>query len=81
MELNNVLGFPILSVATFLPTVGALLIWLLVKNETMVRWSALAFSIATFIVTLPLIFSFDRTTSHMQFEEFHHWIPAFNINY
>jgi len=81
MELNNVLGFPILSVATFLPTVGALLIWLLVKNENMVRWSALAVSIATFIVTLPLIFSFDRTTSHMQFEEFHHWIPAFNINY
>ncbi len=81
MELNNVLGFPILSVAIFLPTFGALLIWLLIKNENMVRWTALLVSIATFIVTLPLIFSFDRSTSHMQFEEFHHWIPAFNINY
>ncbi|MDX8387663.1 MAG: NADH-quinone oxidoreductase subunit M [Ghiorsea sp.] len=79
--LNNVLDFPILSLAIFLPTFGALLIWLFIKDDNMVRWSALIVSIATFIVTLPLIFSFDRSTSHMQFEELHHWIPAFNIDY
>jgi len=79
--LNNILGFPILSLAIFLPTFGALLIWLFIKNENMVRWSALIVSVATFIITLPLVFSFDRATSHMQFEELHHWIPAFNIDY
>lgn len=81
MDLNNVLDFPILSVATFLPTFGALLILLLAHNDKAVRWSALVVSIATFMVTLPLITQFDRGTSHMQFEEFHQWIPAFNINY
>jgi len=79
--LNNVLNFPILSLAIFLPTLGALLIWLVIKNDNAARWTALVFSVATFIVTLPLLFSFDTTTSKMQFEEFHHWIPAFNVNY
>jgi NADH-quinone oxidoreductase subunit M len=81
MELYNVLDFPILSLAIFLPTFGALIIWLFIKNDNMVRWAALLTSVATFIVTLPLIFSFDKTTSHMQFEEFHPWISAVNINY
>jgi len=80
-SLYNVLGFPILSLSIFLPTAGALFIWLFLRSETSVRWATLLVSVATLIVTLSLIFSFDHTTSHMQFEEFHHWIPAFNINY
>jgi len=81
MELHNVLDFPILSLSIFLPTLGALFIWLFVRGDNAVRWSALAVSVATFIVTLPLALQFDNSTHHMQFEEFHHWIPAFNINY
>ena len=81
MELYNVLDFPILSLAIFLPTFGALIIWLFVKSDNAVRWASLLTSVATFIVTLPLLFKFDTTTAHMQFEEFHPWISAFNINY
>ncbi|HXH71276.1 MAG TPA: NADH-quinone oxidoreductase subunit M [Mariprofundaceae bacterium] len=81
MELHNILGFPILSLSIFLPTLGALFIWLFVRGDNAVRWAALAVSVATFIVTLPLALSFETGTSHMQFEEFHRWIPAFNINY
>ncbi len=81
MELYNVLDFPILSLAIFLPTFGALIIWLFVKGDNAVRWASLLTSVATFIVTLPLLFKFDTTTAHMQFEEFHPWISAFNINY
>jgi len=81
MDLYNVLDFPILSLAIFLPTIGALIIWLFIKNDNAVRWAALLTSVATFIVTLPLIFKFDRTTAHMQFEEFHPWISSFNVNY
>ncbi len=81
MELNNILDFPILSLAIFLPTFGALIIWLFINNENTVRWAALLTSVATFIVTLPLIFMFDTSTAHMQFEEFHPWIEAFNVNY
>ncbi|RLL54085.1 NADH-quinone oxidoreductase subunit M [Mariprofundus sp. EBB-1] len=81
MELHNVLDFPILSLSIFLPTLGALIIWLFVRGDNAVRWASLIVAVATFLVTLPLVLQFDSTTSHMQFEEFHHWIPAFNVNY
>jgi NADH-quinone oxidoreductase subunit M len=80
-HLNNALGFPILSLSIFLPLAGALAIWLFVRGDQAVRWSALAVSVATFVVTLPLAFSFDPSTPHMQFEELHPWISSFNINY
>jgi NADH-quinone oxidoreductase subunit M len=81
MDLHNVLGFPILSLSIFLPLLGAIVIWLFVRGDNAVRWSALSVAVLTFLVTLPLALQFDTTTAHMQFEEFHHWIPAFNINY
>lgn len=80
-SLYNVLGFPILSLSIFLPTAGALFIWMFLKDDMAVRWATLAVAVATFIVTLPLLLSFDRSTSHMQFEEMHSWISAFNIHY
>ncbi len=79
--LHNVLGFPILSLSIFLPTAGALFIWLFLKNDQVVRWASLVVAVATFLVTLPLATSFDTSTAHMQFEELHDWIPAFNIHY
>ncbi len=81
MDLHNVLDFPILSLSIFLPLAGALVIWLFVRGDNAVRWAALIVSIASFVVTLPLALSFDTSTSHMQFEEFHPWITTFNINY
>lgn len=81
MDLNNVLGFPILSLSIFLPMLGALVIWLFVRGDRAVRWAALAVSVATFIVTLPLAFMFDKNTAHMQFEELHPWISSFHVNY
>ncbi|WP_018294245.1 NADH-quinone oxidoreductase subunit M [Mariprofundus ferrooxydans] len=81
MDLNNVLGFPILSLSIFLPMFGALVIWLFVRGDRAVRWAALAVSVATFIVTLPLAFMFDKNTAHMQFEELHPWISTFHVNY
>jgi NADH-quinone oxidoreductase subunit M len=63
--LNNALGFPILSLSIFLPLAGAIAIWLFVRGDMAVRWSALAVSVATFLVTLPLAFDFDPSTHHM----------------
>ena len=80
-SLYNALGFPILSLSIFLPTAGALFIWLFLKNDTAVRWASLLVSVATFIVTIPLLCAFDHQTAHMQFEESHPWIPTFNIHY
>ncbi len=80
-SLYNALGFPILSLSIFLPTAGALFIWLFLKNDTAVRWASLLVSVATLIVTIPLLCSFDHQTAHMQFEELHPWISTFNIHY
>ncbi|MDX8388947.1 MAG: NADH-quinone oxidoreductase subunit M [Mariprofundaceae bacterium] len=81
MELHNVLNFPILSLSIFLPTAGAILIWLFARSDQAVRISSLVVSVLAFVVTLPLMFRFDTSTAHMQFEEFHPWIERFNINY
>jgi len=79
--LNYILGFPILTVSIFLPTAGALFIWLFLRNDDAVRWASLLVSVATFLVTLPLAMQFDTTTANMQFVELHEWIPVFNIHY
>ncbi|HIM74276.1 MAG TPA: NADH-quinone oxidoreductase subunit M [Candidatus Marinimicrobia bacterium] len=76
----NNLGFPVLTVTTFLPLAGALLI-LLIKNDVLIRWLALATTAATFMVSLPIYTHFDKTSYKMQFAEIHPWIPAWNINY
>jgi NADH-quinone oxidoreductase subunit M len=81
MELNNVLGFPILSLSIFLPAFGAIIIWLFVRGDNAVRIASLAVSVAAFLATLPLWIAFDTSTHAMQFEEFHPWIERFNINY
>ncbi|MBA4373031.1 MAG: NADH-quinone oxidoreductase subunit M, partial [Thermodesulfovibrio sp.] len=78
----NTMGFPILSTLIFLPVIGAVLILLISRaNESLARWAALVFSIATFLVSLPLFTNFNKATYHMQFIEKHAWIPAWNINY
>ena len=46
-----------------------------------VRWIALVGSIASFLVTLPLITGFDAATAAMQFQEKPPWIERFNVNY
>lgn len=76
----NTLSYPILTVTTFLPLAGALII-LLLKNAGLIRWISLITAIATFTVSLPIYEHFDKTTYKMQFVESHKWIPSLNINY
>jgi NADH-quinone oxidoreductase subunit M len=73
-------GFPILSVLIFLPLAGALLL-LLVKNDSLCRYLALAATSIVGVLSLRLVSDFDRTTDKFQFVEHHSWIEAFNINY
>ncbi|SVB72635.1 uncharacterized protein METZ01_LOCUS225489, partial [marine metagenome] len=76
----NSLNFPVLTVTTFLPLAGVLLI-LLIRNDVLIKWIALVTTVATCIVSLPIYTHFDKTTYKMQFAEIHPWIPAWNINY
>ena len=71
----------ILTLVTFLPTAGALLLLVLPRSERAVRWGALIISLATFILSLHLPFHFDGTRAGFQFETDLQWIPSPNIHY
>src|SRR3954451_11598184 len=78
-------GWPILSLTTFLPLVGAAFI-LLIRGEPDVvarnaRNVALWTSLITFVLSLFIWLNFDNTTAAFQMVERADWIPAFKINY
>lgn len=72
--------YPILSMIIFLPVLGAGLL-LFLKDDTAVRWTALVFTIADFLLTIPLLLGFDTTTHEMQFRETVRWVPELGISY
>ena len=71
-------GWPILSVITFLPLVGALFLLLIRGEEEIVnrnaRQVALWTTVITFLLSLTLWAGFDRTTSDFQFVEKSAWM-------
>ncbi len=78
-------GWPLLSLVTFLPLVGAAFI-LTIRGEQAVvarnaRYVALWTSLITFLLSLFVWFGFERGTSEFQFVEEVTWIPAFGITY
>ncbi|MBI5191936.1 MAG: NADH-quinone oxidoreductase subunit M [Nitrospirae bacterium] len=77
---HNCTGYPILSLVTFVPLIGAAIL-LFVKNATAARWIALIFTVVDFLIAIPLVLNFDRTTYQMQFVEHYLWIPSWNITY
>ena len=78
-------NFPILSLLTFIPLIGAGFI-LTIRGETEVvnrnaRYVALWTSMAVFLLSLLIWFNFDTTTAEFQFVEHAAWMPEFNISY
>jgi NADH-quinone oxidoreductase subunit M len=77
--------FPILSLTTFLPLLGAAFILILRGAPDVVarnaRWIALWTSLVTCVLSLFIWAGFDPTTPEFQFVEHGEWLPAFNIAY
>jgi NADH-quinone oxidoreductase subunit M len=73
----------LLSIAIWLPVLAGAVMLALGRDEHAgsVRWVALIASVASFLVTLPLISGFDSGTAAMQFVEKGSWIQRFNVNY
>ena len=73
----------LLSIVTYTPLVGALVLLLpfFKKNDDAVRWVANLFGFAGFLVSLPLWFWFDRGAEGFQFMEKHEWIPTIGVQY
>lgn len=79
------LDFGYLTVMLFLPIAGIIVIALLPKPQARtIRLTALAFTLASFILSIAVFCLFDRSAGaigQMQFEEKISWIPAINAFY
>ncbi|MTW22716.1 NADH-quinone oxidoreductase subunit M [Allochromatium palmeri] len=74
--------FPLLTLTIWLPIIGGLVVLASGDQEkTLSKWTALAFAVLTFVVSLGLWIGFDSTTAEMQFVERSPWIPSFNVEY
>ena len=69
-----------LSVLIFSPLVAAAIAGTM-KNENLLRWWTLTFTLAAAAFSLPLYFRFDVTTASFQFLQTVDWIPTFKIHY
>ena len=73
-------GYPILSLVTFLPLVGALMVLVYRGDDPIavqnIRWSTLAVTVITFLVALIIWADFDPSNPGFQFEERYSWIGA-----
>jgi NADH-quinone oxidoreductase subunit M len=72
--------WPILSVVTFLPVVGALLVYLIRGDDEAARrnarWIALWTTLVTFAVSLILVWRFDPGMTDFQFVEKNAWLAS-----
>ena len=77
----NLAGIPILTIVTFLPLVGALVVAVLPSSLT--RPAALGFALATWAVSLLLLAAYVPGVGGetFQYVEQVDWIPAFGIQY
>jgi NADH-quinone oxidoreductase subunit M len=75
-------NWPLLSVLTWLPILGGLLVLALGDTRAkLARLAALVIAAATFLVSIFLYTGFDTSTAAMQFVERTPWIETFNIHY
>jgi len=71
--------WPILSVVTFLPTLGAILVYLLARGgdeaaARNARWIALWTTLINFAISVILVMRFDPTSTDFQFVEKQPWL-------
>ncbi len=79
------LGFPLLSLLTFLPLVGVAIILSVRGDEQAVasnaRWTALWTTLVVFALSLVLWVQFDRSNPGFQFVESVAWMPQLGLTY
>jgi len=81
----NAAGFPLLSLITWLPLLGGLIIMSVRGDEAAVasnaRWAALWTSLIVFVLSLVLWVRFDAADPGFQFVESAAWLPQWGITY
>jgi NADH-quinone oxidoreductase subunit M len=72
---------PLLTALIFTPTLGAVVLGLLPRDETVVRRAALAFSLVPLAISLVVLGVFDPARGDFQMVERHRWLPDFGVQY
>jgi len=76
------MGLPILTLITFIPLLGAVLILFVPSDEERtIKQIAILTSAIVLMLGTALWIGYDRQTGGLQFEEFAAWIPAIDVNY
>jgi NADH-quinone oxidoreductase subunit M len=75
----DVSSIPILSIITFLPLIGAVVVAILPPSSA--RITALGFALVTFVFSLLLLIGYLPGRVGFQFVETYQWIPIFGIQY
>src|SRR5262245_51901184 len=75
-------GLGLLSALVWLPIAAGVVVLLMGdKRIAAARWVALAGSLVTVVLAVPVMTQFDGSTPNFQFVEKLPWIPAFNAYY
>jgi len=77
----NFIDHNILTIVTFLPLAGALLLTLFPNRDRDIKWFALGITLITLLASLHLPWHFDRSQAGFQFEQNVQWISHPNIHY
>jgi NADH-quinone oxidoreductase subunit M len=85
IAVTNVAGFPVLSLITFLPLIGCVVIMTVRGDEETIasnaRWTALWTSLLVLALSLVLWVQFDPTDPGFQFNEHVSWLPEYKVGY
>ncbi len=75
-------GLPLISIVTFLPVVGALIILFINKNEgKLIKATGIIVTTVDFFISLIFFFAFRAGNPDFQFVEKLPWITSWGINY
>ena len=78
----KLLWIPILSLVTWLPLVGAIILIFVPKTQKeVIRLFANVWALLCFLVSIPLVLNFDKTLKGLQFIEDYQWIPLIGARY
>jgi len=73
---------PIISIVTFLPLLGVVVLLLVdPQREGLIKHLAFGVSVLTFLVSLQLYRGFQLNVPGMQFVERKPWIPGYGVQY
>ncbi len=76
-------GLSLTTITLFLPMVGLSILLFMneEKDKDAIKWTAFGFTVATFVASLLMAFSFDPSNPALQMAQRNDWLPQLGISY